>query len=505
MHIAFLNPQGNFDPEDRYWTAHPDFGGQLVYVKELSLALGRMGHRVDILTRRVVDPEWIGFEADQDGYPGEPNVRILRLPCGGDKFLPKQDFWPVLGSEWLPNIQAFYAAEGREPDTATSHYGDGGLAATLWRRRGGPPFTFTAHSLGAHKLARLLEDERQSLGQLDAYYHFTQRIIAERLAMHYAGRVLTSTEQERREQYAHPAYRGAIDVSDDTRFSVVPPGVNLHLFDADVRSPEDMRCVDHVERMIARDIVRGRRELPAVISASRLEPAKNHVGLLRAYAQSAELQAAANIVIVLHGTEDIHSRAGVAAIEHDVMDEIAAICEANDLWGKVAAFSLDSQHELAAAYRHLRQRHSVFALTAFYEPFGLAPLEAMAAGLPAVVTANGGPSESLHDAATGTDFGILVDPHDPADIAQGLHRLVAIDSEWTRFQRLGRDRVLSRYTWERTAQGYLDALHALERGEQAKTDQPRLPIPEWFENPIPGSAFGLEALERLWPPQKRRD
>lgn|GEM_PF-4670272 len=33
MHIAFLNPQGNFDLADRYWTEHPDFGGQLVYVK----------------------------------------------------------------------------------------------------------------------------------------------------------------------------------------------------------------------------------------------------------------------------------------------------------------------------------------------------------------------------------------------------------------------------------------------------------------------------------------
>ncbi len=34
MHIVFLNPQGNFDPADSYLTEHPDFGGQLVYVKE---------------------------------------------------------------------------------------------------------------------------------------------------------------------------------------------------------------------------------------------------------------------------------------------------------------------------------------------------------------------------------------------------------------------------------------------------------------------------------------
>ncbi|MCL7454734.1 MAG: glycosyltransferase, partial [Anaerolineae bacterium] len=67
------------------------------------------------------------------------------------------------------------------------------------------------------------------------------------------------------------------------------------------------------------------------------------------------------------------------------------------LWGKVSAFSLNSQQELASAYRYLSKRRSVFALTALYEPFGLAPLEAMAAGLPAIVTQNGGPSESLYE------------------------------------------------------------------------------------------------------------
>ena len=44
MHIAFLNPHGNFDPHDSHWTAHPDFGGQLVYVKQVALAMAEAGH-----------------------------------------------------------------------------------------------------------------------------------------------------------------------------------------------------------------------------------------------------------------------------------------------------------------------------------------------------------------------------------------------------------------------------------------------------------------------------
>ncbi|MGD8731302.1 MAG: glycosyltransferase, partial [Anaerolineales bacterium] len=155
MHIAFINPQGNFDPDDRYWTEHPDFGGQLVYVKEVALALGAMGHRVDILTRRIIDPDWPGFEDQFDAYPEAPNVRIVRLRCGGDKFLRKEDLWPHLGTEWVPNIIAFYETEDSLPDVATTHYADGGLSGALLQAQKGVRFTFTGHSLGAQKMDKL--------------------------------------------------------------------------------------------------------------------------------------------------------------------------------------------------------------------------------------------------------------------------------------------------------------------------------------------------------------
>ena len=58
MHIVFLNPQGNFDAKDSYLTEHPDFGGQLVYVKEVAQALVDLGHKVDIVTRRIRDAAW---------------------------------------------------------------------------------------------------------------------------------------------------------------------------------------------------------------------------------------------------------------------------------------------------------------------------------------------------------------------------------------------------------------------------------------------------------------
>ena len=510
MHVAFLNPQGNFDPQDRHWTAHSDFGGQLVYVKEVALALGRMGQQVDILTRRVVDPQWPGFEATLGAYLGEPNVRIVRLPCGGDRFLRKEELWPHLGTEWLPNIVAFYAGEDRQPDVVTSHYGDGGLAAALWHIQGGPPFTFTGHSLGAQKLNRLLLDKTRTLADLDSHYHFARRIAAERVAMNHAARIITSTRQERMEQYGHPAYHGAVDPAADARFAVLPPGVNLRIFDAETRGPDgsmslttcDGRIAERIERMLARDVAPERRGLPIILCSSRLDPKKNHVGLVRAFAQSAELQAAANLLIVVRGAEDIHSRQTLTPTEGTVLDEIVALCEAHGLWGKVSVFSLESQSELAAAYRYLVARRSVFALTSLYEPFGLAPLEAMAAGLPAAVTRNGGPSESLFDAETGAEYGVLVDPADSCDVAAGLLRLVGSGqgqgNEWERFHRAGRQRVLDCYTWERTAEGYLAVLEEVRAALAVGGRRARLPIPPYFSHPAPGNDIGLDELKQAY-------
>ncbi|MFQ5344312.1 MAG: glycosyltransferase, partial [Anaerolineae bacterium] len=238
MHIAFLNPQGNFDPQDSYWTEHPDFGGQLVYVKQVALAITEAGHRVDILTRRIVDPAWPAFAEPFDAYPGASGVRIVRLPAGPDRFLRKEELWPHLVRDWTPNILKFYREEGGLPDAMTTHYGDGGLCGVLIEDRAGVPFTFTAHSLGAQKMDKL-HVTPANLAEVDKQYHFGRRLVAERLSMNRSAVNVTSTRQERCEQYGHPAYRGAADVPDDRRFAVIPPGVNLAIFGADARSENE--------------------------------------------------------------------------------------------------------------------------------------------------------------------------------------------------------------------------------------------------------------------------
>ncbi|MBA7588711.1 hypothetical protein ES708_30778 [subsurface metagenome] len=61
-------------------------------------------------------------------------------------------------------------------------------------------------------------------------------------------------------------------------------------------------------------------------------------------------------------------------------------------------------------------------------------------------------------------YGVLVDPEDPADIARGLLELVQDELRRQEIQMRGRQRVLDRYTWRRTAQGYLEEFHRILGG-----------------------------------------
>lgn len=492
MHIAFLNPQGNFDAKDSYWTEHPDFGGQLVYVKELAIAMAAKGHKVDIITRQIIDSKWPEFASPVGQYSDVPNVTILRIPCGPKHFLPKEELWPYLGTDWVQNVLNFYQSAGFFPDVFTAHYGDGGLAAAMLSQAMERPFTFTGHSLGAQKMDKL-NANAENLGELEQRFQFSKRILAERISMNHAGQVITSTGQERIEQYGHRAYHGAINPKDDKKFSVIPPGVNRKVFSQN-KSAIDPDIKKRIKKSLKRDLPKKRRKLPIVLVSSRLDPKKNHIGVVKAFAVSEILRSKANLGIVVRTLEDpLHDYQSLTVAEQRVLDEIVSTIEEHQLWDCVTAFPLNSQAELAAAYRVLSKQKSIFALTALYEPFGLAPLEAMSCGLPAVVTQNGGPSESMIDGKQ--EFGVLVDPADPNDIVTGILRIIDSPKSWKKFHKAGIDRVISKYTWERTAEGYLQVLIKLKESE---SPQNQIEIHPWFTNPSSKNEIKLNSLESLY-------
>ncbi len=441
MRIAFLNPQGNFDREDSYLTEHPDFGGQLVYVKEVALALGRAGIEVDILTRQIDDAEWRGFSKSVDDFGElEDMVRIIRLPFGGSEFLPKEALWPHL-PEFAEQIISFYGDD--LPDYCTAHYADGGYSACLLRERSKLGFTFTGHSLGAQKMDKLGAN-LANWSAIEARFRFSRRIAAERLSMQWADTVITSTHEERMEQYGHRLYEGAIIPADDARFRVIPPGINTVIFNQDVATDDD-KSREVVSRQIDHP------DTPHVVVSSRPDGKKNIAAVVEAFAHSPALRERARLALFVRGLDDPWSQLDLLrGDEREVLRPILDLIEATDLRSSVSFLNIGSQRQLACAYRQFGRMGSVFALPSLFEPFGLAPIEAAACGLAVAATKNGGPSEIF---AGGT--GILFDPEHPADIARAL--LEALGAQASLVER-STEHVRTHYTWEKTAERYLDQI-----------------------------------------------
>ncbi len=472
MYIAFLNPQGNFDKNDSFWTEHPDFGGQLVYVKEIAIALGKLGHKVDILTRRFFDTKFNVFDNEFDYYDNISNVRIIRIKCGPNIFLKKELLWEYL-NEWTDNIVSFYKSNGLTPDFITGHYGDGGISATLLKQKMKLPYSFTGHSLGAQKLEKLGANSSNII-ELNNKYNFTTRIEAERIAMKYADIIVVSSKQEQREQYSHVMYRD-ITFNKQNHFVVASPGANTSIFNA-LEQPFDKKFYLKFNKICQRDIDKERLNLPFIILASRFDAKKNHIGLIKAYAKNKELQNKANIAISLRGIENAYENYSfLKPDEFKILDQIMKVIKEYHLIGHITFISINSQKELAAFYRFMAKKLSIFSLTALYEPFGLAPIEAMSAGLPAVVTKYGGPSDVLLE--NNIHYGILVDVLNEQDIAEGLLKCLRHHHH---FQILGIQRVNDKYTWKTTAKQYLNAIQLFLK--KTRHDK-NIEIPLYFTNP----------------------
>ncbi|MDZ7637263.1 MAG: glycosyltransferase family 1 protein [Bryobacterales bacterium] len=180
----------------------------------------------------------------------------------------------------------------------------------------------------------------------------------------------------------------------------------------------------------------GHKPGDVLLCVSTLHPHKNHVRLVRAFADWKRRSGAAT-KLVLAGMR------GFAAAE--VERAIAESGAADD----IAITGWISDQRLLALYRDAR----AFLFPSLFEGFGIPVLEALACGLPAAV-ANVEPMRSHASGAA-----LLFDPLDEAAIGHAIESILTDEHLRARLSIEG-PRQAQQYSWERTARLTLESLQA---------------------------------------------
>jgi alpha-maltose-1-phosphate synthase len=106
---------------------------------------------------------------------------------------------------------------------------------------------------------------------------------------------------------------------------------------------------------------------------------------------------------------------------------------------------LSKQDPAGAKKLHeLFRRSCLFVMPSLYEPFGIAPLEAMSYGLPCVVSNGWALSEIVNSGVTGE----LVEPGSVEDLTDKILRLLGDPDLLCRMGEAGRKRVEREYSWD---------------------------------------------------------
>ncbi len=166
---------------------------------------------------------------------------------------------------------------------------------------------------------------------------------------------------------------------------------------------------------------------PFVLFVSTIEPRKNVPTLLRAVWQLMQCY-----------KEDV--RLVLAGGRGWLFEDAFAVVEELDLDGRVHFVGRVPSEDLL----HLYNAAEMLAHPAFYEGFGLPPLEAMACGLPIIVSNVASLPEVVGDA------GLLIDPNDIDELTVAMWRVLN-DSALREEMRQKGLRQAARFSWERAA------------------------------------------------------
>lgn len=393
----------------------PDTGGQVVYVLEVARKLGQFGYKVDIWTRR--------FEDQSEIEKVDDNVQIIRMPCGGNDFIPKEYLYRKL-PEWVSNAKKYIKEYGLNYAFINSHYWDAGVAGDMLSDQLDIVHIHTPHSLGSWKKEQMLNDYPDSAGQFEEEYNFSERIKHETHIYRAVELIVATTPiqvDKIEDDYGIPK----------ERIRMIPPGYDDNRF-FPVGEP-------------TRQAVRTQYgfEGKTVFAVSRLAHNKGLDLFVDAFKLVADRIENAQLVLAI-GHEDRSES------EEEMYQQLLSITKKHGIEDRVKFIGFIPDEELPDYYRSA----DLFVLSSRYEPFGMTAIEAMASGTPTIVTVHGGLARVL-------EYGIhsiFADPLDREELGISMVKVLRYKSLHRRMSERGAQLVRAKFTWTGIAQQILNAV-----------------------------------------------
>jgi len=404
--IAHLSTHGYVDPIPQL--GRTDTGGQVVYVLELAKALSSLGIEVDLFTR------WFDKERPQiDPLPDHPGVRVIRIPAGPWEFIAKEQIYDVL-PELAENMVGFIRDNGLDYDLYHGHYVDAGDVTLAVAKTMDRPAFFTAHSIGAWKREQMGGDP----AEMEKKFNFEHRI-ADELNIFKSVAAQTVTTKVQQEKIA-ALYDWTAD-----NIVVISPGVNVHVF-----------------QPLAANEERQETDLPDsyIFCLSRIDTNKGHDFLLHAFDLVRKAVPTAHLVIGGGSPAPGERELGVKAMMEGIVDE-------RGMHEHVSIIGYVPDEVLVPYYRQAE----MFVLPSLFEPFGMTALEAMSCGTPVVASRLGG----IRTTITSGENGLLVDPSNAEEFAEGMIRLLDDPQTSQRLGEAGRETIIREYSWEAIAERHI--------------------------------------------------
>jgi sucrose-phosphate synthase len=436
-----------------------DTGGQVKYVLELAQALGRHPDvdQVDLITR-LIDDKTVSRIYAKPLEQLSDNVRIIRIQCGGKKYIRKELLWPHI-EEFIDKNIKLLKSQKRIPDVFHGHYADAGYVAMELASAFDVPFIFTGHSLGRNKKAKLEASGLRS-NDINRQYKMNIRTQMEEDIIKRSDQIITSTQQEITKQY------GLYDSFSSGRYTVIPPGIDLETFHPYYHSQLDPEKLDETTKQTRVTLLNELHRFwpdphkPFILALCRPDERKNISGLLEAYGKDQDLRTMANLAVFAGIRKNI---ADMGDNERNVLTDMLLKMDFYDLYGKLA---IPKKHDFATEvpelYRLCAESGGVFVNPALVEPFGLTLIEASACGLPIIATNDGGPVDIVANCKNG----VLVNAENPKEIAEGIKELLVNQDHWQTCSRNGINGIREHYSWESHCEKTIAKYRKLKPGKK---------------------------------------